>query len=327
MWSTGRPMSIRLFGSALVEGVHPHAAVEHVDRVLVEEHRRRVPRPLELGVEGPDPGARELHRHEPEVREPAGESVADDRCHGVDQVVLRRRQRGERRVGATALPAAMLISWSPRPSHSLSVPLVAGITGVHADDEVELLHPRPERIELGEGERLPSLPGGYRRHADEEDLGAPLVHELELRQRGVVARREADDGRGVQRVRVDVRPVLVHPGVERVDDRDAHVGVVGHAFLDRAGQGRPQQRAVDAHLLHELEAWLRIEERVDAGHHHHLLADRPGRGRRRRTPCPPWSRRSRHHRAPRPSRTSGSGCSCRSGRGSRASCGRPPRRT
>ena len=43
-----------------------------------------------------------------------------------------------------------------------------------ADDQTELLHPLPERVELGQGEAPPPLPGRHRRHADQEDPGAPL---------------------------------------------------------------------------------------------------------------------------------------------------------
>src|SRR5579884_3477555 len=72
----------------LVERVDVDAAVERLHRVLVEEHRAGLPGPLELLVEGPDPGARELDREELEPREAGGQAVADDRGHGVDQVVL-----------------------------------------------------------------------------------------------------------------------------------------------------------------------------------------------------------------------------------------------
>ena len=143
---------------------------------------------------------------------------------------------------------------------------------MHADHQVELLHPLPERVELGQRERLATLPRGHRRHPDQEDLPAALVDVLELLDRGVVAVRERDDRRRVDGVGVDERPVLVHPLVQRVDDGDGHVGVVGHAFFEHARERRPQQRAVDAHLLHELEPGLRVEEGVDAGHDDHLRA-------------------------------------------------------
>ena len=107
-------------GVGLVEGVDPDVAVEDLDGVLVEEHRALVVVPLELGVEGPDPRGGVLDRHEPQLREPGGEAVPDDRGHGVDEVVLLRRQREERR--RRTLPpvdfAVIVISRSPRPSHS-----------------------------------------------------------------------------------------------------------------------------------------------------------------------------------------------------------------
>ena len=124
---------------------------------------------------------------------------------------------------------------------------------------------------------------GATRH--EEDLGAALVDVLELLDGAVDAGGEADDRRGVERVGVVVGPVLVHPLVQRVDHRHRDVGVVGHALLEDAGERRPQQRAVDAHLLHELHARLGVEERVDAGHHDQLLLVQPAtrcrRSRRR----------------------------------------------
>ena len=150
---------------------------------------------------------------------------------------------------------------------------------MHADDEVELLHTLPERVELGQRERLAALPRGNRGDADQEDLGAPLGDVLELGERDVVARGEADDRRGEDGVGVDVGPVLVHPLVERVDHHAHPVGVVRHALLERARERGPQQRAVDAHLLHELEARLGVEEGVEARHRHHL----PEAGARART--------------------------------------------
>jgi hypothetical protein len=117
----------------------------------------------------------------------------------------------------------------------------------------------------GQGERLAPLPRRYRRDTQEEDLGAPIGDELELVQR-FVQDGERDDGSDVQGVGVHVGPVLVQPQVEGVDHRACRVGVVGDTLLDRAGERRPQQRAIDAHLVHELEPGLGIEERIDARH-------------------------------------------------------------
>ncbi len=71
----------------------------------------------------------------------------------------------------------------------------------------------------------------------------------------------------------DVAPVLGQPPVQRVDHGAHRIGIVGQAFFERAGERRPQQRAIDAHLLHELEPRFGIEERVDAGHRDHLLVE------------------------------------------------------
>ena len=92
---------------------------------------------------------------------------------------------------------------------------------------------------------------------------APLLGDpLQLLDR-LVHPREADDRRGVDRVGVVERPVLEHPLVERVDDRARGIGVVGEALFDHAGERGPHERAVDAHVLHEREARLGVEEGVD----------------------------------------------------------------
>ena len=185
-------------------------------------------------------------------------SFSDDNARNAGDDPARRRLRGDHHLAvAEALPLVRVAG-------------VAGVAGVHADHEVELLHALPERVELGKRERLAALPRGHRRHTDEEDLGAALGDVLELVDRGVVAGREADDRRGVDGVGVHVGPVLVHPLVQRVDHRAHGVGVVGHPLLEDAGQRRPQEGAVDAHLLHELEPGLGIEEGVEARHRHHL---------------------------------------------------------
>ena len=256
-------------GVGLVERVHPHAPVEHLDGVLVEEHRALVAVPLQLRVEGPDPGAGVLDRQEPELRELGRQAVPDDRCHRVDEVVLLRRQREERRVRADARVARDAHLAVAEAFPLVRVPGVAGVAGVHADGETEFLDPLPERVELGKRERLAALPRGHRRHPDEEDLGAALVDVLELLE-GAIEHRERDDRRGVDGVGVHVAPVLVHPLVQRVDHRAHRVGIVGHPLLEHTGERRPQERAVDPHLLHELEPGLGIEEGVEARHRDHL---------------------------------------------------------
>ena len=63
------------------------------------------------------------------------------------------------------------------------IPHVAGVARVHADDDVELLDPLPEGVELGQRERLAALPCGHRRDAHQEDLGPAFVDVLELLER------------------------------------------------------------------------------------------------------------------------------------------------
>ena len=192
--------------------------------------------------------------------------MIDGEC--VDEGVLLRRQRREGR-GAGPLERQGLV----RDALPLvQVAHVAGVAGVHADHDVELLDPLPEGVELGQRERLAALPGGYRRDADQEDLRPALVDVLELLERRPVAGGEADDRRGVDGIGVHVGPVLVHPLVERVHDRDGEIRVVGDALLERAREGRPEQRTVDAHVLHQLEPRLRVEEGVDTGHDARLHA-------------------------------------------------------
>ena len=106
--------------------------------------------------------------------EPGGETVADDRGHAVVHGVLVGHHRLERR-RALRLERQHLAGDALPLVH---VALVAGVTGVHAHDDVEALDLGPERVELGEREGLAALPGGHRRHADQEDLGTALVDVL-----------------------------------------------------------------------------------------------------------------------------------------------------
>ena len=148
---------------------------------------------------------------------------------------------------------------------------VVVVAGVHAHHQVEFLHPGPERIELGQGERLATLPGRHRGDPNQKDLGSSLVNPLELLDGAVVAGGQADDRGGVDGAGIHERPVLVHPLVEGVGHRHGDVGIVSNPPLQHAGQSRPQQGAVDAHVLHESQPRLRVEEGVDAGHGLHPL--------------------------------------------------------
>ena len=92
-------------------------------------------------------------------------------------------------------------------------------------------------------------------------LAPRLDHDpLELLDR-LVDDRQRDDRRGEDPVLEVERPLLVHPLVERVDDRVGGDRVVGEAFLEQAGQRRPHHRPVDALLVHQHHAGLGVEER------------------------------------------------------------------
>ena len=86
--------------------------------------------------------------------------------------------------------------------------------------------------------------------------------ELELLDR-VVQDREADHGRREHGVRVVVRPVFQHPAVEGTEDNLNGIGVVRESFFHAGGERGPNHRPVDAHVFHEGEPWLGIEEGVD----------------------------------------------------------------
>ena len=75
-----------------------------------------------------------------------------------------------------------------------------------------------------------------------------------------------DDRRGEDAVLVVELPGLVHPLVQRVDDRVHQLRVVPHPLLDQAGQRREHQRAVEPLLVHQLEARRRLAERRDRAH-------------------------------------------------------------
>ncbi len=86
----------------------------------------------------------------------------------------------------------------------------------------------------------------------------------------LVDQGQADDRRGEDAVVVVERPVLVHPLVERVDDRMGQHDVVGGALLDQAGKGRIHDALVDTQFVHQLDARRR---RLIGGNDVHCLAD------------------------------------------------------
>ncbi len=210
---------------------------------------------LEVVQQRADPVAAVLDRADLEAGEAAAQPVADGRRDRVDDGPagvpddgLEARAAGERgHLVADALPL-------------VEVALVAAVGGVHADDDVLLLHELPERVELGKRERPGSAEAGHRRRADEDDLRPPLGHPLELLD-GLLHDGEGDDRRGEDPVLVVERPGLVHPLVQRVDHDVERVDVVAQALLHEAGQRRPHERPVEAELVHQLEAGARLAER------------------------------------------------------------------
>ena len=141
----------------------------------------------------------------------------------------------------------------------VDVALVAAVGGVHADDDVGLLHQLPERVELGEGERARPRRPGTGAGRIEDDLGAPLDHPLELLD-GLIHDGQRDHRGGEDPVLVVEGPGLVHPLVEGVDHGVDGVGVVAQALLHEAGQRGPHEGPVEAQLVHQLEARARLAE-------------------------------------------------------------------
>ena len=130
---------------------------------------------------------------------------------------------------------------------------------MHADEHAGVLHAGPEGVELRKGERARSLEAGHGGGTDEDHPSAPRQHPLQLLD-GLLDDRQGDDRRREDPSLVVERPVLVHPLVEGVDDGVGGLGVVAEALLDQAGQRRPQEDAVDALLVHELQPGTGLTE-------------------------------------------------------------------
>ena len=151
----------------------------------------------------------------------------------------------------------------PRPIGLVS--RVATVGGVHRDQHVGVDHGLPERVELLEGKRARSAVGRHRGGADQHRLGAPLDRPLELLDR-LFDDGQGDDRRGEDAVLVVEGPLVMDPLVERVDDGVRHLGVVAHALLEEAGERGEHERAVEALLVHQLDAGLGAPERGDRPH-------------------------------------------------------------
>ena len=111
------------------------------------------------------------------------------------------------------------------------------------------------------GPRKPGTGAGRIRIAAGTALDAPL----ELLDR-LLDDRQRDHRSGEDAVLVVESPHLVEPLVERVDDDVDGDRIVGETLLDEAGQRREHQRAVDAELVHHLEARSGLEEGRDGAH-------------------------------------------------------------
>ena len=180
------------------------------------------------------------------LREARGETVADDRSHDVvDGAILGVQHQVEG--GDLHERQELAVVTFP----FVHVALEPAVGRVHADDDVGFLDPLPERIELGQRERAPTVTEvGHRRRAHEDGLGATLDDPFEFLDR-LVDDRQRDDRRGEDPVLEVERPLLVHPLVERVDDDVARDRIVGEAFLEQARQRRPHHRPVNALVVHQ----------------------------------------------------------------------------
>ena len=188
--------SSRLLRVRLVEDVDVHVALEHLERVLVEEHRLTFAARCSFVTNG------RIHseRNSTGANFSVGNRVARP-CPMIDAIAstsvrLVRHQREEpRRAVAHERTELALAEAFPL----VDVALVPGVARVHADDDVELGHELPERVELGQRERPPATVRRHRRHAEEERTRTALGDALQLVDRGVDL-RETDDRRGEDRV-------------------------------------------------------------------------------------------------------------------------------
>src|SRR3546814_357127 len=204
-----------------------------------------------------DPAAPVLDDGDLQLREAREGAVADHRRNSVLDRAPRHehpeRLRLEREhLGVAAVPV-------------VDVAGVAAVGRVPPDEDVVLDDLLPERVELREAERARAPVAGHWSGPDEHDLGAALHHPLELLD-GLLHDRQSDDRRGEDAVGVAELPGLVEPLVEGVHDRVGGFGVVAQALLHEAGQRGEHERAVEALLVHQLEARPGLAERGDGPH-------------------------------------------------------------
>ena len=136
---------------------------------------------------------------------------------------------------------------------------------MHADQHVVLDDPLPERVELGQRERPRATEAGHRRRADQDATRTALDRPFQLLDR-LLDDRQGDDRGGEDAVLVVEAPDLVEPLVQRMDQDVDGDRVVAQPLLEQAGQRREHQRAVQAQLVHLLQARAGLEERRDRAH-------------------------------------------------------------
>ena len=131
---------------------------------------------------------------------------------------------------------------------------------MHGYQNVQLHHPLPEWVELGQSERPRPSQAGRRRGADQHRSSPPLHAPLQFLD-GLVHDGKGHDGRWEDAPFVVERPVLQHPLVEGVDNDVAFVGGVPEALLNQRRQGGVHHGVVQAQLVHQLQSGFRGEKR------------------------------------------------------------------
>ncbi len=136
---------------------------------------------------------------------------------------------------------------------------------MHADQQVVLDDPLPERVELGQCERPGTAESGNRRRAHQDATRTALDRPLQLLDR-LLDDRQGDDRGGENAVLIVEAPDLIEPLIQRMDQDVDGDRVVAQPLLEQAGQRREHQGAVQAQLVHLLQAWARLEKRRDRAH-------------------------------------------------------------
>ena len=243
----------------LPERVDPHVAVEHLERVLGELVGHLLVGELQVLQQQPDPAAAVLDAQQPHAGEAGEHAVADGRGERVLDGAPAVGHRGE------GLRAEGHVLGTLAAFPGVQVVLVAAVGGVQGDEHAGLLHPRPERVELGQegraGAAQPADGGGPHQHGP----GTALDHPLELGD-ALVDHARVDDGRREDAALVVVAPLLVEPLVEGADGDLCQDRVVDEPLLDEARQRREHERGGDALLVEQRQPGAGLTEGGDAGH-------------------------------------------------------------